>query len=399
MFLFFDRQEKEIQCIIYISGEQKRGGEMFRGRGKVKIISLAILVLINIIFTSSAIMAEKDSIAEIEDTLLDISEKERETLESLFIQVQEIEELEREREKNILNIKNMKAEIEDLDALIQKETINYENKLNLLKQILQSYQRMGPSSYIEIILEAENIRNLLRRINTLRDLTKNTGELLDSIDQIKNKLMKEKSNLDEKLNLLEEKENQLADIIEKGRKKVQELEQHLASLEEDREYYQERLDAIIKLMDELASLIKDISKEFANIIKEANLPEENVELRLTMEGMKGIIQEDAFNSIVQNNENLPEMVFRFQQDLVEVEFPQNNLVLLGSFVIVDEQTIKYQIEEGSFYGLVLKKETIDQLFKDSDLIFNLEPLLWNNTIEDVKIMEGYMELSVKVKLF
>jgi peptidoglycan hydrolase CwlO-like protein len=384
---------------IYIRGNKKRGGEMFRGRGKGKIIFLTILMLINIIFTSSTIMAEKDSIVEIEDTLLDISEKERKTLESLFIQTQEIEELERERERNILDIKNMKVEIEDLDALIQKETINYEKRLNLLKQILRSYQRMGPGSYIEIILEAENVRNLLRRINTLRDLTKNTGELLDSIDQIKNKLMKEKSNLDEKLNLLEEKENQLVKIIEKGRKKVQELERHLASLEGDREYYQERLDGIIKLMDELESLIKDITKEFANIIKEGDLPEENVKLRLTREGMKGIIEEDAFNNIVQSNENLPEMIFHFQQDLVKVEFPQNNLVLLGSFVIVDEQTIKYQIEEGSFYGLVLKKETIDQLFKDSDLIFNLEPLLWKNTIEDVKIMEGYMELSVKVKLF
>lgn len=372
---------------------------MLRRGIKSKFIILAILILFNTIFISSEMSAEEDSVKELEEKLLNISEEEREILDSLFIQAQEIEELEREKERITLDIGIMKRDIEDLDTKIQRETINYQEKLDLLKQILQSYQRMGPGSYIEIILEADNITNLLRRINTLRDLTKNTGELLDSIDEIKNKLMAEKSNLDEKLNILEETENQLAKTIEESQKKVQEMEEYLASLEGDREYYQERLDSIMKMMDELALLIKDTTKEFAHIIEEGNLPEDKVKLRLTGKGVKGTIEEEVFNEIIQANSNLSEIILHFYSDSVVMEFPENNLMLLGSFLIVNGQTLKFQVEEGSFYGFVLKKETIDELLKEGDFILNLEPLLGKNTLEDIEIMEGYMELTVGVKLF
>ena len=86
-------------------------------------------------------------------------------------------------------IEAMKGEIERLEELIQRETLNYEEKLNTLEEFLVIYQRMGPSSFIDIILSADSITNLLDRINILRDLAKNSGELLKSIEEIRDRLV------------------------------------------------------------------------------------------------------------------------------------------------------------------------------------------------------------------
>lgn len=373
---------------------------MCKMRNRSKFVILAVLILVNAIFISSEMTAEEgDSMEEIEGKLEDISDEERKILDSLFIQAQEIEALEREKGKIVLDIEDMEKEIEDIDKKIHKETKNYEEKLNLLKQVLRSYQRMGPGSYIEIILDADNINNLLRRINTLRDLTRNTGGLLDSIDEIKNRLILEKANLDEKLNLLEEKENQLAKTIEEGQQKVQDMEEYLASLEGDREYYEERLDSILKIMDELTLLIKDATKEFTHIIKEGDLPEDKVEIKLAEKGVKATIDEDVFNEIIQTNSNLPKIILHFNLDRVGMEFPEKNLLLQGSFLILDGQTLKFQVEEGSFYGFVLKKGTIDKFFEEGDFVLDIQPLIGKNVMKKVEVREGYMELMVDIKLF
>lgn len=373
---------------------------MYRWGNRRKFIILMLLILLNAIFISSEMIAEEeDSIEEIEGKLWNISEEEREVLDSLFNLAQEIEGLEREKEQITLDIENMKIEIEHIDAKIQKETKNYQDKLDLLEQVLQSYQRMGPSSYIEIILDADNVTNLLRRINTLRDLTKNTGELLNTIDEIKNRLIMEKDNLDEKLSLLEETEEQLAKTIEEGQQKIQELEENLASLEGDRGYYEERLNNIMEMMEELTLLIKDATKEFTHIIKEGDLPEDEVKLKLAGKNVKGSIKEDVFNKIIEANPNLPEIIVRFHPDTVEMELPEKELLLVGSFVILDGQVLQFQVDEGHFYGFVLKKGTIDKFFEEGYFVLDIKPLIGKNVVKAVEVMEDYIELTVEIKLF
>ena len=107
---------------------------MLRTRDRRKFIILALLILCNTIFISSEMVAEEeDSLEKIQEELLNISSEEREILDSLFIQAQEIEELEMEKERITLDIGKMKKERGDLDRKIEKETKSYEDKLDLLK--------------------------------------------------------------------------------------------------------------------------------------------------------------------------------------------------------------------------------------------------------------------------
>ncbi|NLW39512.1 MAG: hypothetical protein GXY96_01090 [Tissierellia bacterium] len=372
---------------------------MLRGSYSNRILILIALILVNSIFISAERAAEDDSIEEIEEKIFHISEEEREILELLFDQMQEIERLEREKEKILVEIDEKKDEIEGLEERIERETKNYEDKLDILKEVLRSYQRMGPISYIQIILDAENITSLLRRVNTLRDLTKNTGELLDSIHKLRDELIGQKMNLDEKLSLLEERERDLIKTIEEAEIRVGELEAHLASLQEDREYYEERLNTIMEMLDDVAILIQDATKEFTHIIREGDFKEEELDLTITSQGIKALIHEDTFNRIIQSNENLPPMTIHFHPQFIEMEFPEENLSLRGSFIILDEQTLQIQIEEGSFYGFILREGTIDKFFEEGHFILDIRPIIGKNAVKSIELKEGYVELRVEIHLF
>ncbi len=366
--------------------------------GKKKIIVLPLIVLFLLVSFSSSMKAEEDTIEDVEEKLMDISEEERIILEELFIIAQDIEELERQRNRIAQEIEAMKVDIENLEELIQRETLNYEEKLNILEQFLVSYQRMGPSSFIDIILSADSITNLLERINILRDLAKNSAELLKSIEEIRDKLVAEKENLNEKLAALSKREEELKETILKEEEKKAQLEERLASLEEDREYFQERLNAMMAMIDELAELLKFLSQEFVNIIESENLPEDAVEYLISRDGIIGKISQDVFNDVISKHPNIPETLFRFYPERVEMEIGEKNLLLVGTFVIIDGHLIEFQVKEGVFYDMVLTKETIDEFFREGNLSLDLKSILGNNSIKKILIIEEHVQMLIELNI-
>jgi hypothetical protein len=61
--------------------------------------------------------------------------------------------------------------------------------------------------------------------------------------------------------------------------------------------------------------------------------------------------------------------------------------------------LKFQAQEGSFFGMPLAPGSIGELFQEGDLVLNLEPLLAGNVIHSLEIKEGYLELINKLNIF
>ncbi len=341
----------------------------------------------------------ENNVSEIQEKLANISEEEKRILEELFIQFQEIEEMERENKRISQEIDIMKVDIEGLEEKIEKEEMDYKKNLNALESLLKAYQRMGPASFLDIILNSDNLTDLIRRINIIRDLTRNTGNLLDKIQEAKESLIGQKSNLDEKLKQLEVKQEQLQETLTKKQELVKNQEEYLDSLAEDKELYIERLEYISMIMSELKGIFSDFTKEFSKIIEEGNFPQNAVKETITLRGIKGIIEEKTLNDIISAHEGLPQMEFKFSPGKIEMKAPEKNLTLEGKFVIIEDQVLKFEAEKGSFYGMPLEKGTIEDLFEEGYFILNLQPLIGKNILRSVEIMDGYMELLVTIKLF
>lgn len=362
-------------------------------KDKLKLyLVLAISITMVLSIQSNKILA--DPFFEIKEKLDSISEEQKEILQNLFILTQEIEGIEKEEEQLSKDIEKLNLEIKEIQEVIELEEETYEKNKEGLKQVLKSYQRMGPGSYIEIILDSDNLNMLLRRINTLQDFTSNTGELLNSVEESRDKLLMQKSKLDEKLIIEEEKQKLLKESLVMKMKLKEDKEEFLKSLEGEREYYQEYLTIIQKMWIELKSIFKEAAKEFSRIVKEEDLPEDAIDVSFSLFNIKGTIGEKTFNDIIKEHSQLPNMIFRFTSGIMELELPDNNLILKGKLILSNGNILKFEPEEGSFYGMPLEKWAINEMFSGADLVLNLDPLLGGNTLQSIEIKEKYLELLV-----
>lgn len=362
-----------------------------------KISGIWILLIVFSLLLPRGVFAERQKdIDSIQEKLNSISEEEKQILETLFSQVQEIQELERNSDALGIEINIIQGEIENLEVGIERAELGYERNLLGLEKVLKSYQRMGAASYIDIVLESDSIASLIRRINILRDLSRNSKNLLEEIQEDKNKLSEEKLNLSLALNRLEDKQSEIESNLEELRKLVAEKEDYLDSLEGDRDLYEERLDYISIIMDELQYILNEFTLEFDKVIKSGGFPRNAVEESITLKGVRGVIREKTFNNIIASHDNLPNMEFAFKDGEISMKVPDKKLYLSGNFVIEDNTILKFQPERGSFLEMPLEKATMDELFKQGNFLLNLKPLIGNVKIKTVQVKDKYIELIVNI---
>ncbi|ABW18219.1 coiled-coil domain-containing protein [Alkaliphilus oremlandii] len=350
------------------------------------------------LFFINTVEGEADSVLELEEKLSQISEDERTVLEDLFLIHQEIEAMEREVEQIENQIHGMTQEITDLEIKIEQENQSFEKGKENLKQVLRSYQRMGTGSYIKIILESNSISGFLRRINILRDMTKNTGKLLNSLEESKAKMVFSKENLDEKLSLVEAEKIRLKIALEKNIALKNDLQQYLNTMAEQRDYYSQYLDNIKVVWNELKPMFYNTTKEFNRIISSENLPEDLLKINLTLKGIRGSIEERTFNEILTGRAYLPKIEISFYKDEIKMELPEKYLILQGGFVILNKNQLEFKVNRGSFFGMELEQSAIADLFKEGPMVLDISPLIGKNEIISVEILNRSLELLVLPRL-
>ncbi len=353
-----------------------------------------LLVTILMLPTDKAV-GQEGPFAELKEKMANISEAEHESLQTLFVLMQQIEEIEKEKGRMAREIGTKHEEIEDLKASLAKEEIAYTQKREDLKQVLRSYQRMGTATYLEIILNSESLAMLLKRVNILRDLTRNTGKLMESLEASKVTLLTTKTNLAEKISMLEDHRQQLRESLTKKQQLREQQDNYLASLNLEREYYQEHLADLEQNWDELKTSVPVIIQELTRIINEENIPLDNLKISIGLRSVKIAIHEKVMNDLISEHSSLPKIDFRFYPSHVEISMPDNNLVLSGHFVIQGADTLKFEVKEGSFYGLPLNLGAIDDLFLKGDLLVNLKLPLNNYTLDSIKTTEGSLEWTIR----
>ncbi|MDF2592591.1 MAG: hypothetical protein K0S75_2057 [Clostridia bacterium] len=364
------------------------------------ILTLGLVIyFVLALFCTSIVFGQVEPPSRIQEKLNSISNEEKQVLQNLFTLVQEIAVMENEEKKLALDIDRANKELISIEALIASEEANLEKKQEALKRVLKIYQKMGPGSYLEIIMNSDNLSTLLRRVNTLRDLTRNTGKLLEELEVNKDKLSMEKVKLIEKLTFIKQKQEQSKETLAKKLELKRNQEIYLTSLEEQSKFYQEHLANIGEMLEELKPLLEKAAKEFSSIIADGTLPRDALKMKISLFSVKGTIDQKTFNEIISKQPNLSLMVFTFNKDEIEISVPEKNLVLSGTFVLQDENILRFQAEKGSFYGMPLEPEYIKELLSEEGLALDFKPLLGKNTLQYIRLEEGYIELNVKLNIF
>lgn len=142
---------------------------MFKRLWVKSFLIIPVIFIALLIFSTSQVFGQSDNIPEDKGKMNIKINLQTETLQKLFAQKQKIGAMDKEEERIAGDIATLNRQIAGLQSSIAEEEIAYTQKQEDLKQLLQSYQRMGPGSYLEIILESNDLTDFLRRLNILRE--------------------------------------------------------------------------------------------------------------------------------------------------------------------------------------------------------------------------------------
>jgi peptidoglycan hydrolase CwlO-like protein len=387
-----------IKLFTLAIGEGVKG--VFISSRMKSILALGLVIsFVSALFCTSIVVGQAEPPSGIQEKLKGISEEEKQVLQNLFTLAQEIAVMETQETELAEYIDKSNQELISIEAAIASEEANFAKKQEALKRVLNIYQKMGPGSYLEIIMDSDSLSAFLRRINTLRDLTRNTGELLKMLETSKDKLSLEKVKLVETLALIKEKQEQSKEALANKLKLKKDQEAYLSSLKEKSGFYQEHLSNIKGMLEELKPLIEKAAKEFSSIISNGSLPEDAFKMTISLFNIKATIDQKTFNEIISKHPNLSMMVFEFNTDEIEIRMPERNLALSGAFVIQGGNILRFQAEKGSFYGMPLEPGYIKELLGEEGIALDFKPLLDKSTLQSIKLQDGYIELNIKLNIF
>lgn len=368
---------------------------------KSKMFFLTFLCLLLtplfVYFNTQRVYGEEYS--KVQENLKTISEEEKAVLQDLFFLTQEIEEMERQEVDITAEIKGIEADIKSLEAKIKEQQDDYDSQLLVMKKVFVSYQKLGPASYLETLLSAKDFTTFLKSINIIRNLSDNVSDLLETIEEGKDKLVGEKETLSIHIEKLEEKKEALKEPLLRKKQLKAEQEAYLSSLEDNKAYYEEQLNNLNQMWEEIKILFSQIVDEFKTIINAGSFTNDDLNLQLSFTKITGFIDEDTLNRILEENSKLPKMVFNFNSDNVVIEIPEKHLVLLGNFIIEENSMINFQVEEGTFYNIPLEKTSIEELFRDGSIYIDFEEvagdmLLFDIQLESVRVNEKSLEFEL-----
>lgn len=362
-------------------------------------IAFALIFAIVSSVLPSHVSGEVAPISEVEDKLEGISEEEKKVLDKLFAIEQKIEEIEREEAIITEEINGLQAKIRELEKGIEEKQKDYDLQLEVLEQVLVNYQKGGPATYLEILLGADSLSNFLKSLNVLKDISYNVNELLISLEEGKRVLEEKKESLNQSVSLLNQKQQELVENIQNNERLHKEQEEYLASLLEDKEYYEEQLQNLKMMWADSQLLFRDIVGELTTIISSGHFTLEDMNITFGFFSMSGFIKEDSFNSIIKEHSMLPETIFRFTDKQVIIEVPEKHLLLKGYFEISGESAITYVVSEGTFYEMALDEASIDELFKHGPLLIDFKSIsegviAIDFTLDEVSSEDG--KLSYKI---
>lgn len=367
--------------------------------GKLRLKSRVVALLVCVLIGFHALAAAQPQNTEAQEKLTQITDEEQAIIESLFVLSSEIELLNTQLQKLGQDIEQIETEIALKNDEIQVLNDAFERLRTNLAQVLKIQQRSGVASSIEVLLKSKDLKDFVSRVNLLRDLSRNVDGLMKETELAKSALEREKVNLTELLKTLENQEALLIKTAEDKNKAREELEAYLNSLESEKAHYEAYLKSIEKTWNELKPLFSKTIKAFAQIIERGDMPEDTVEVVMSLFNTRGIIRENKFNRILSERSDLPELSFDFRSDGVVLKFPSHEVELYGTFELVDNQTIKYVVTGGQFYRLPMSNSALSDLFSDGDLVFNLKAILGKNTIRRIDYYDDRLELQITISLF
>ena len=238
---------------------------------------LAIILLANMslaVVTESEIQEKQNeqsnisgSIKNIEGKIEDVEQEKNNTISEVNNLTNQIDNYQDEIDELDVQISKLESDIQKAEIQIKEDEEKYKAQQELLNERLVAIYENGEVSYLDVLLSANSIIDFLSGYYLVSEITKYDNELLDKIENEKQKIEAEKSELEENKSSLdtskktkEAKENALKVARKEKENKVGELSQTEKDLEK-------QLDELKAHENSIKSQVQKLKEEYDRQLK------------------------------------------------------------------------------------------------------------------------------------
>ncbi len=329
----------------------------------------------------------------------DIEQTERATIEKLFVLNAEIEYLNTQMEKVQMTLQRLSQEMIDTEIRIEENQERIVFQKDVLAKLLVSRHQKGIAANVQVLLESTSLKDFMRRLNLLREMTQQTDQFLKGIEDLISQQQTDYAFIEDAYERVKVEEATLRELLQASQSARDDLEAFLEGLSEDRSYYESYLISIEKEWVSLKLFFADVVKTFNQVILNNELPEDTIEVKISFLNATGYLDANVFNTVLKNHGGFPHMLFSFDTSGVTLNFPEQRVVLGGDFELIDSQTIAFAVTSGTFYGLPLSDSALADLLSEGSLVFELKDLLGKNVIRSIEMQPNKVKLNITIRLF
>lgn len=333
------------------------------------------------------------------EAIENLNAEELTLLSELFETASRIDQLDAEMAVIQNDINALGGQIEEKQFQINESAMAYDAIRDSLGEILKSQQRAGAASNLEIVLNATSLKDLLRRLNLLRELSRKTDTLMQETQAARLRLEEEKAALSVLFAAQKAKEAELAVTLRSLAEAQTVLESQLQALASDRAFYEANLNKLDQSWSAFKPVFTESVTALSEMLESGDVPVGTIELEFSPSGVKGRITDDKFNAAVSGRQDLPELRFGFTKKGVLMTFVKEKAELQGYFEIVEDRLLAFKVERGTFQGVSMSKAALEDLVSRGTLTFDLSGTLGKSALRQITHEDGEITLTIDIKLF
>ncbi|MEW6082840.1 MAG: hypothetical protein AB1576_14010 [Bacillota bacterium] len=326
--------------------------------------------------------------------ILSLEPAERDALSNLFLLLLKMERSRARMDELDVEIGVVQEDIHRLEELLEETEARYREARAKTGTALRWLHRMGPTSYLEVLLGASSLRDFLVRVNLVSSAAKGALRVLAEVQEEKRSFASTREDLDaarDRLSVLEEERSALATAGQEYERGKEGLAASLGP----------RAPSVFTEMDRLQGAWNSQAKPYLlrlperlSALMEKGIMPEGVTITPSLFSVRVKIPESGLNAVLAEEAGLKDAAFEFEPGGARLKVPSLDLTLHGSLSVTPQGLLAFSVSQVEFSGLTIRSDPV--LEPVSSLSLDLGPSLQGMVPQSISMDQDFIEMTVSL---
>ena len=319
---------------------------------------------------------------------------ERDALSDLFLLLLKMERSRARMDELGVEIGVVEADIRRLEGALEETEARYREARAKTGTALRWLHRMGPTSYLEVLLGASSLRDFLVRVNLVSSAARGALRVLAEVQEEKRLFASTRADLDEaraRLNALEGERSALATAGKDYQRGKEDLQASLGPRAPLVFAEMERLQGVWNSQAE--PYLVRLPERLSALLEKGIMPE-GVTITPSLFSVRVKIPESGLNAVLAEEATLKDAAFEFEPGGTRFKIPSLELALHGDLSVTPQGVLAFSVSRVEFSGLTIRSDPV--LKSLSNLSLDLGPSLQGMVPRSLSVGQGFIEMTVSL---